>query len=552
MADKESIGFSVEIDGIERNIKSLKDLKQAKKDATDAFIRGDKDAAKALADLKDKTEDLTDATQNLKGSGVEGLTNSFGQLREGISNFDGEKIKGAFKGIASAMSAIPILLIVEGLKYLIENFDELSKGSGVLAKILTVVGQALNGVKESLYAVTDAIGATNHQLDLMGDLINENIIKFKELTDKTVHNYDRQIAVAKAAGKETIDIEIAKQKQIIFTNSIIVKQIEAYVRAGGQLNDEKKKQLTAALETNKDALAQIKIIEIGHTKSVNSENAKRLESDKKYLEDKDKAYKEQFARELQMKVDNDRLLSEQDVAKLAADKVAKDAWMEEAKLDNDNFSAQNITSQNLDKELRDANRAQELESFKNNYNAQLQIAQTTTQSLQSLSDLFFLVKNKNLQKGTAAELKAAEQQFKINKALAITSAVISGIQGVVNALSAQSVIPEPFGSILKAVTAVGIGAAAAVNVAKIASTKFTVGGGAPSGGGAASVPVPAPPSLSAPTQLQTTGTKFDEDGKKIGEVERTNPIINVKANIGIDEVKDKSNRVETLEKQSTF
>ncbi len=554
MADN-TIAFSVKIDGMDREIKSLSDLKKAKQDATAAFLKGDKDAAKALADLKDKTEDLADATQTLKGSGVEKLNSSFSQLADGFKNFDTDKIKTGFKGIASAMSAIPILLIVEGIKYLIQNFEELSQGSGVLAKILTVVGQALNGVKESLYAVTDAIGATNHQLDLMGDLINENIIKFKELTDQTVHNYDRQIAVARAAGQETIDIEIAKQKQIIFTNSIIVKQIEAYVRAGGQLNDEKKKQLTAALETNKDALAQIKVIEIGHTKDLNKENEQRLADHKKLLADKQKAEDEAWALTLQIRASNreaqdadDKRLADEAKAQKALD---NEAFMLEAAMQSEEAKTNAIT----DKQVKDELRAQELEDFKTNYSAQLQIAKSTTDSLQSLSDLFFIVKNKNLQKGTAAELKAAEQQFKINKALAITSAVISGIQGVINALSAQSVIPEPFGTILKVASAVGIGIAAAANVAKIASTKFNPGGGAPSGGGATTaVPIPAPPTINTPNANTNQGTSFDETGKKIGgENEKTNqPVIQVKATVGVDEISSKTNRVETLEKQSTF
>lgn len=554
MADN-TIAFSVKIDGMDREIKSLSDLKKAKQDATAAFLKGDKDAAKALADLKDKTEDLADATQTLKGSGVEKINASFSQLGEGFKNFDTDKIKTGFKGIASAMSAIPILLIVEGIKYLIENFDELSKGNGILAKALRVVGDALNGVKEGLYAVTDAVGATTHALDLMGDKITENITKFQELTDKTIQGYDRQILVARAAGQETIDIEIAKQKQIIFTNSIIVKQIEAYVRAGGQLNDEKKKQLTAALEANKDALAQIKVIEIGHTKDLNKENEQRLADHKKLLADKQKAEDEAWALTLQIRASNreaqdadDKRLADEAKAQKALD---NEAFMLEAAMQSEEAKTNAIT----DKQVKDELRAQELEDFKTNYSAQLQIAKSTTDSLQSLSDLFFIVKNKNLQKGTAAELKAAEQQFKINKALAITSAVISGIQGVINALSAQSVIPEPFGTILKVASAVGIGIAAAANVAKIASTKFNPGGGAPSGGGATTaVPIPAPPTINTPNANTNQGTSFDETGKKIGgENEKTNqPVIQVKATVGVDEVSSKTNRVETLEKQSTF
>ena len=187
----------------------------------------------------------------------------------------------------------------------------------------------------------------------------------------------------------------------------------------------------------------------------------------------------------------------------------------------------------------------------------LNFAQMSTQSHQALSDAFFAVKNRNLQKGSAAERKSAEQQFKINKALAIQSAVISGIQGVINALSAQSVVPEPFGTVLKVATAVGVGIAAAANIAKIASTKFDAGGGGGGGGAAAlpsAPPIPSPPSISTQQNNTSQSTSFDETGKRIGSdnEKQMTPVIQVKATVGVDEVSSKTNRVETLEKQSTF
>lgn len=188
----------------------------------------------------------------------------------------------------------------------------------------------------------------------------------------------------------------------------------------------------------------------------------------------------------------------------------------------------------------------------------LNFAQMSTQSHQALSDAFFAVKNRNLQKGSAAERKSAEQQFKVNKALAIQSAVITGIQGVMNALSAQSVLPEPIATVLRVATAVGVGIAAAANIAKIASTKFDAGGGGGGGGGGATLPsappIPSPPSISTQQNNTSQSTSFDETGKRIGSdnEKQMTPVIQVKATVGVDEVSSKTNRVETLEKQSTF
>jgi len=156
MADN-TLAFSIKIDGVDREIKSLSDLKKAKQDATAAFLKGDKDAAKALADLKDKTEDLSDATQTLKGSGVEKINASFNQLGEGFRNFDTDKIKLGFKGIGAAMSAIPIFLLIEGLKYLVDNFDAVS---AAVKNFFNIASDAEKRVK-SLEKAMETLRKTN-------------------------------------------------------------------------------------------------------------------------------------------------------------------------------------------------------------------------------------------------------------------------------------------------------------------------------------------------------------------------------------------------------
>ena len=103
---------------------------------------------------------------------------------------------------------------------------------------------------------------------------------------------------------------------------------------------------------------------------------------------------------------------------------------------------------------------------------------------------------------TESGLISAEKGFKIGKGLSIAQTTIATIQGVQNALSAVTTIPDPFGTALKIANAVSIGAAGAANVAKIAKTQFnapnagitpttSVGGG---GGGAMSAPSAQAPS----------------------------------------------------------
>ena len=145
-------------------------------------------------------------------------------------------------------------------------------------------------------------------------------------------------------------------------------------------------------------------------------------------------------------------------------------------------------------------------------NASLEIAQQSNDAMQGLSDLFFSVKMANMEKGSAAELKAAKQQFKVNKALAITNGIISTIQGVINALTAQSSLPEPYATILKVVSAVSVAAAGAANVAKISAQQFNPGttsgggGGATASLGSAGGGVALAPPSSGSTSLNADGT----------------------------------------------
>ena len=105
------------------------------------------------------------------------------------------------------------------------------------------------------------------------------------------------------------------------------------------------------------------------------------------------------------------------------------------------------------------------EIFNSLWYAKYDIAKATTDAMVNLNNAL-----------TESGIISAEKGFKIGKALSIAQATISTIQGVQNALSAASTIPEPFGTALKAVNAVSIAAAGAANIAKIAKTQFNSGG----------------------------------------------------------------------------
>ncbi len=152
-------------------------------------------------------------------------------------------------------------------------------------------------------------------------------------------------------------------------------------------------------------------------------------------------------------------------------------------------------------EEESANRRKQLN--KDVADASIQVAEQGLAGAQAISDAVFSIKKNNAEKGSAAELANAKKQFETNKKIQIASAVISGIQGVINALTAQSVIPEPFGTVLKGINAGIVAGTTIANIAKIKSTKFEGGGG-----GGASAPTVRPPSI--PSQADISGGTDNE------------------------------------------
>ena len=296
--------------------KSLKDLISLQSQVGSG-TEGFKKLQKSINDTENKLGDLKDGFKTLSGSGVERLTSSFGLLKEGFTSFDGGKISSAFKGVGAAMKAIPIFLIIEGIRYLVENFAELSKGSGVLATILRGVGDAITYVKN---LATDLVGATDdgtRALEKQGKAIATNAEKLNTALSEQSAGFDRQITVAKAAGKNTIELEKKKQQAIIDTNFLIAKQIEAFVRAGGTLDDEKKKQLTASLDFIKNAKTQEKVIEL-------TDNKEKQEAYKKHLEklkEESLNAEKQKALDLQKQKEDDAAIELQSQHAINADKI---------------------------------------------------------------------------------------------------------------------------------------------------------------------------------------------------------------------------------------
>ena len=531
--------------------KSLKDLVNQQANVAAGSAEWKK-LTQAINDTEGKIGDLTDSFKTLQGSGVERVTSSFNLLKEGFTSFDSGKIKAAFNGIGAAMKAVPIFLIVEGITYLVSNFKELSQGSGIVAKALQFVGGIIDGLVDAVYMLTDALGLTNSALEKQGEVAEENAKKVTEALAEQTAEYDRQIAVAKANGQNTVELEIKKQQAILATNKTIAEQSLALIKAGKELTEDEVKRAKEAVNNIKNATAQIEIIRATESKRIDDENKKQLENFKKLQADKLKEEQDTWNKTLEIRrafidgaaADDERLRQE----KLAADNLAMEeslAYMQETNAAEKGIA---IDSYEFNKKLG----LLALEEFKANTDAQLTVAQQGTQSLQNLSDIYFTFKKRNLQKGSAEEEKAARQQFKINKALQLTGAIIDGAKAITSSLAQAPVaigpIPNPAGiaSLALAITS------SVASIAKIAATKYE-GGASGGGGGSISAPspsIPSAPTVSTPTN-NISGTQFDAQGNTITP-QAQQPTITVRAQVVESDMTDTQNTVTKYKAQSTF
>jgi hypothetical protein len=353
----EKIGIEVEVKGAEKSISSFKDLKTAIKAAKDEQISMSekfggtseqaKKAGQKLAELKDKVEDLNDSTKSLKGTGIERLTSSFRLLGEGIATFDFDKIKLGFKGVGAAMSAIPIFLIIEGLKLLYDNFEKVVDFFNVF------------------YASTDT---ATRSLKKLNAAIEENSTLQNEMLEATDKNTKFAMLSAKQQGKSELEIqEIQRsgfEKRSKYASEYLKTTGENYdkILANELSTAEDRKNATKALNearksldnelTNSEIFNLEKKIE-ANTKAEENDKAlkdkaieagkaaaqKRLEDEKKLLSDIENAKEQSYIKTLtseqtkaiaKAQFENDKLI--EDINKSSASKATKNQALVQAEI----------------------------------------------------------------------------------------------------------------------------------------------------------------------------------------------------------------------------
>jgi hypothetical protein len=219
--------------------KQLKDLRVEQS----RVVEGSSDwkrLGREINELEGKIGDLGDRFNTLRGSGVERLNSSFGLFREGLVSADFGKAKIALQGIGQAMSAIPVLLIVTGIMKLIENFDKLRNSGGLLGQVFKGIGEIITTVTDAITDFTDWLGITTIESEKLAETQLNNS---KALQDAVTERYDTEIRLAKAAGKNTEDLE---KKKVMAVRQSLLEQINLKAKAAvmdGELSQEELKNL---------------------------------------------------------------------------------------------------------------------------------------------------------------------------------------------------------------------------------------------------------------------------------------------------------------------
>lgn len=511
--------FQERIKGAIDESNALKQLKADLKAAQSAALNGDGKAAAKVAELKDKIDDLKDSTQTLQGSGVERLNTSIGKLTEGFTNFDADKIKTGFKGISAAMSAIPIILIIEGIKALIENFD-------------TVVKFAKN--------LTDSFSDTERTVKALTLSTEKDTIANKTL----IAQYSNEIALLQAKGGSEKELTELKKKKLLveieelansarlryakiqevvanddLSESILRASIAAAKKIGAdklaeegenELAKQKKERYKDDLEAFRESVIQINEAKTAMQVLDIEYNKKQVENAKKASQEKEDIWKEEseawFQKEIaEINASEEAAKKEKELREKSLEDNLKlfDAYTSELEkkeqqyyIDRIAFANKNLEDQKVlgshyleaQLGLLEAEREQELSNtelteiqraeIKAKYREQerqaqmayyadsLQSAANVTNSLGDLSNTLFDLKRENLQKGSEEDKAAAKKQFEVNKAFSLVSTAIAGAQAVI---SASASVPYLYVG-LSASIAASLATTAAM--AKIASTKF--------------------------------------------------------------------------------
>lgn len=389
-----------------------------------------------------------------------------------------------------------------------QNNDKIAKANADAAK------KAADAAKKF---AEDRLNAQRTIADLQIALIeNDNEREIATINEKYVRQMqDLQKNEALTAAEKTRLAELYNQQLQVDLKKQEKTVIDAEKAKQQKLNDLIKANQEAQQQAEEDYYEQYRLL-------VMNEQGREVDAvNSKYFQLIAKA--EQFGLDTKvLKEQQEKELA--DIAKKYADKQAKDA---------------------LDAETK--KRTAALDTA----NAALKLAEDSTKSIQAVGDIAFQAKMAKVKKGSKEEEELAKKQFKFNKAMQLSGAIIDAGKAITASLAASPLtilgVPSPGGIAALVATA----ATSAANIAKIASTQFTSTGG---GGGGNQ------PSIPEASSSSTTGTATpsfnlfgaSNDMNNVGGSQSQQTEITVNAVVSETELTKTQNKVAKINQNATL
>ena len=629
------VAIDLTLNGVSSLKTQLRQLKAEIANATDPTQMAA--LAQQAGEVSDRIKDANDAVNVFaSGSKFEQISNSFGGIKDSIMSLDFEeaaqkaqtfqKVMGsigkaeittAIKGIGKTVSTLgatfvklgaqilanPIFLLAAVITAIIVAIVLFLKKIGVLDKVLATLMIPINILIDGFKQLTDWLGLTSYAAEENAEKIgkaNEKAIESsKKRTAAIGDQYDIEIARAKAAGKDTTQLELEKskalEKEAVYRRQKAQEEYAALNKVANADNMEKRKKLREQITAENDIIKAGRkdrtLIAIADDAEQKAKEDAAKEKAKADAEAKAKAYKDgvkaiqaEIATANKLVVDSTKTQTQKEID----DTIAKyDKLIAEAKKYKQDVTALE-TAKNLEvNNIRKADGAnEETVQIESAIKAVERIRATNTQKLQIQGEAN-MASFQDLQKYNA-EVKAADESlaaakldavkgtldaigslagenkkvanalFLVDKALAIGQVIVN-TQKEISAYASNptwSLLPDG-GTALKTAAIAGAKIRAATSIGTIVATsigKFMNGGGGGTVGGGGNV---APPSASSPSAQSSVpsfvpGNLFGQgnDQNNIGGGQDTNTNITVTAVVSETEITATQNNILKIQKSA--
>lgn len=489
----------------------------------------------------------------LAGLGIGALIAAIGYL---VANFD--KLRNAITGVSES-TRIMNGVTDTALDNAAEELSAADKLSKTLADETLTRNQKVEAVKElqdqypsllsNVDAEKDGLDAVNRALELNTQLL---VLKAKQeaIAELRVEQFKKQI-------QEQADAQTGANVGILDYLGSLTTSIDAQEVANAKSANavaEANKQIDALDGLDKELQKQIESLKNqGAVYDDNTDKAKETQKEQKKIVDQAR-----LIQDLTLELEGDTLETALERNRLFYQRKIEDTLADETILqEQKNELIELYTRQSEEKrmELFDQYGTQELELRKapilqvGETAEQMEIKRTMTtrietdkrikmsqeekdamvanfneyantvsgglESLNNLNDLVTTIQLERAEGNEAKQEQIQKKSFERNKKIQIGLATIQGIQGVINALTASSILPEPFASIQKGINATVVATATAANIAKIKASKFG-GGASPSLGGGGGVQGATSSQFSIGDDTGSAQTFLNPDGSQQG------------------------------------